>query len=279
MGPVLSEVEFQLFKKLINNSTGISLSDEKKVRFKRTVLTRLHCLGLTSYNAYYRYLRQDREGGGSELNKLINAITVDVTEFFRHPKQFEIMSNVVLPQIITQKNRPKKLRVWSAGCSRGHEAYSIAMLVDDIIGEQKGTWDVKILASDIDTDALRFAYIGKYRSDDIKGIPPKYLDKYFKSGTGEDDGFFLVKKSLKKNVLFRRLNLSHFDFTIKSPVDIIFCRNVMIYFDLETKKRLIDNFFSTLKQNGALFLGSSESLLSLDDRFTLINNSIYQKEN
>jgi chemotaxis protein methyltransferase CheR len=276
---ILSDTEFELFKKLINNCTGISLSDEKKVRFKRKVEVRLHRLGLTSYNAYYRYLRQDMEDDGLELRQLINAITVDVTEFFRHPKQFEIMNNVVLPQITTQKNRSKKLRIWSAGCSRGHEAYSIAMLVDDMVGQrQNGTWDVKILASDIDTDALRFAYIGKYPSNDIKGIPSNYLDKYFESGTEKDDGFFLIKKSLKKNILFRRLNLSHFDFTMKSPVDIIFCRNVMIYFNLETKKLLIDNFFNAMQQGGVLFLGSFESLFGLDDRFTLISDSIYQKE-
>ena len=276
---ILSDTEFELFKKLINNCTGISLSDEKKVRFKRKVEDRLHRLGLTSYNAYYRYLRQDMEGDGLELRQLINAITVDVTEFFRHPKQFEIMSNVVLPQITTKKNRSKKLRIWSAGCSRGHEAYSIAMLVDDMVGQrQNGTWDVKILASDIDTDALRFAYIGKYPSNDIKGIPSNYLDKYFESGTEKDDGFFLIKKSLKKNILFRRLNLSHFDFTMKSPVDIIFCRNVMIYFSSEAKKLLIDNFFNAMQQGGVLFLGSFESLYGLDDRFTLISDSIYQKE-
>ena len=272
----LSEREFELFRHLVKKHIGVSFVHTKKAILQRKLASRVNSLGLESYNAYYRYLLQDKEGGW-ELRRLINTITVDKSAFFRHSKQFELLANVVLPQVATRKNTTKKLRIWSAGCATGQEAYSIAMVVNEMF---KGdhTWDFRILASDVDTDALKFAYRGLYPKESIQQVPIEYLNKYFTKGTGKDSGFFMVKEDLRKKLLFRRLNFVDFDFPFRSLVDIIFCRNVMIYFDIEVKKRLINNFYRILERDGFLCLGASESLIGVDDRFALVGHFTYQKK-
>lgn len=272
----LSEREFELFRHLVKKHTGISFARTKKAILQRKLASRVNSLGLESYGEYYLYLLRDKEGGG-ELRQLINTITVDQSAFFRHPKQFELLANVVLPQVAIQKNTTKKLRIWSAGCATGQEAYSVAMVVNEMFKEDH-TWDIRILASDIDTNALKLAYKGLYPEKSIQQVPTEYLNRYFRRGAGEDSGFFLVREALKKRLLFRRLNFVDFDFPFRSPVDIIFCRNVMIYFDIEVKKRLIDNFFRLLERDGFLYLGASESLIGVDDRFELVGHFTYQKK-
>ncbi len=269
----LSEKEFELFRHLVKKHVGISFVHKKKATLQRKLASRVNSLGLESYSEYYRYLLQDKEGGW-ELRRLINTITVDQTAFFRHPKQFELLVNVVLPHLATRNNTTKKLRIWSAGCATGQEAYSIAMVVSEMFDH---TWDIRILASDVDTDALKIAYSGIYPKECIQKVPMEYLNKYFTKGMGKNSGFFLVREDLRKKLLFRRLNFVDFGFPFRNPVDIIFCRNVMIYFDIEVKKRLIDNFFHILEQDGFLCLGASESLVGVDDRFALVGYFIYQK--
>ncbi len=272
----LSEKEFELFRHLVKKHTGISFTRTKKAILQRKLASRVNSLGLESYGEYYLYLLRDKEGGW-ELRQLINTITVDQSAFFRHPKQFELLANVVLPQVAIQKNTTKKLRIWSAGCATGQEAYSIAMVANEMFKEDR-TWDIRILASDIDTDALKLAYKGLYPKKSIQQIPAEYLNRYFIKGTGKDSEFFLVREALKKRLLFRRLNFVDFDFPFRSPVDIIFCRNVMIYFDIEVKKKLIDNFFRLLERDGFLCLGASESLIGVDDRFASAGHFTYQKK-
>ena len=276
MAPYLSQEEFELFRHLIKKHVGISFSRTKMATLQRKLAPRLSHLGLESYHTYYHYLLHDKEGGW-ELRQLINTITVDQTAFFRHTKQFELLANIVLPQIATQKKTTKKLRIWSAGCATGEEAYSIAMVVNETF-KGTGNWDIKILATDIDTEDLKFAYKGLYPTDSVQQVPSEYLKRYFKKGVGRDAGSYLVRKALRNNILFRRLNFMRSRFPFKSPVDIIFCRNVMIYFDAEVKKKLIDSFFHILERDGFLCLGASESLISIDERFSLVGHSTYQKE-
>ena len=272
----LLEKEFELFRRLVKKHVGVSFVHTKKATLQRKLASRVNSLGLESYSKYYRYLLQDKKSGW-ELRQLINTITVDQSAFFRHPKQFELLVNVVLPQVATQNKTAKKLRIWSAGCATGQEAYSIAMVVNEMF---KGdhAWDIRILASDVDTDALKIAYRGIYSEECIQQVPMEYLNKYFTKGTGKNSGFFLVREDLRKKLLFRRLNFVDFGFPFRSPVDIIFCRNVMIYFDIEVKKRLIDNFFHILERDGFLCLEASESLIGVDDRFALVGYFTYQKK-
>ncbi len=272
----LPEAEFELFRHLIKKHVGISFSRTRKGALQRKLASRLSHLGLETYDEYYKYLLHDKKGG-SELRQLINTITVDQTAFFRHAKQFEHLANIILPQIAAQKESIKKLRIWSAGCSRGQEAYSIAIVVNELF-EADSTWDIKILASDIDTDALKFAYKGLYSRHCVEEVPSEYLNKYFREGVGRNAGFYSVRKELQRNILFRRLNFMDPEFPFKSPVDIIFCRNVMIYFDAGVKRKLIDNFFRVLERDGFLCLGASESLIGFDNRFALVGHSTYQKK-
>jgi len=272
----LSEKEFELFRHLIRKHVGISFARTKKMALQRKLASRMSSLGLESYSEYYRCLLHDKEGGW-ELRRLINTTTVDQSAFFRHTKQFELLASVILPHLATRNNTTRKLRIWSAGCATGQEAYSIAMAVSEIFEEER-TWDIKILASDVDTDALKIAYRGIYPEECMQQqVPIEYLNRYFTKGTGGNSGFFLAREALRKKLLFRRLSFVDFDFPFRSPVDIIFCRNVMIYFDMEIKKRLIDNFFRILGQDGFLCLGASESLIGVDDRFAPVGYFTYQK--
>jgi chemotaxis protein methyltransferase CheR len=271
----LSEEEFELFRRLIREHVGISFSQKKKGILQRKLSSRLDQLGIASYDAYHHYLLHDKKGG-LELRQLINSITVDQTAFFRHAKQFGHLANIILPQIATQKETSRKVRIWSAGCATGEEAYSIAMVVNEIF-EEDSSWDVKILASDIDTDALKFAYKGVYPRHCVENVPSEYLNKHFtEQGHGEGRSYS-VGEGLKKNMLFRRLNFMDPEFPFKSLVDVVFCRNVMIYFDQEIKKKLINSFFHILEQDGFMCLGASESLIGVDNRFTLVGHAIYQK--
>lgn len=272
----LSQREFELFKHLIKKHAGISFSQRNLTTLQRKLASRMNHLGLDSYRTYYHYLLHDKDGRW-ELRQLINRITVDQTSFFRHSKQFEHMANIILPQIMTQKRTTKKLRIWSAGCATGEEPYSIAMVVNEMF-EGVDDWDIKILASDIDTDALKFAYKGLYPRRSVEEIPAEYLKRYFIECVGRDKGFYLVREALRKNIIFRRLNFTGPECPFRVPVDIIFCRNVMIYFDPEFKKKLIENFFQLLEADGFLFLGASESLVGVDNRFALVGHSTYQKQ-
>ena len=202
----LSEKEFELFKQLVKKHVGISVGHTKKATLQRKLAHRLNSLGLESYIEYYHYLLQDKEGG-LELRKFINTITVDQSYFFRHPKQFELLANVVLPHLAARNKTTKKLRIWSAGCATGQEAYSIAMIVNEMF-EVDQDWDIRILASDVDTDALKIAYRGLYPEQCTQQVPIEYFNKYFTKGTGENSGFFLVRKDLKKKCCFAGSTLS-----------------------------------------------------------------------
>lgn len=275
MVPSLSEREYRLFRDLIKRYAGLSYSRQKLPTLQRKLAARLTHLRLDTFISYYRYLLHDRRGA-EELRELIDTITVDQTAFFRHARHFELLANVILPQMERQKQDTKKLRIWSAGCATGQEAYSIAMVVNDTLGSDK-SWDIKILASDIDTASLRFAQKGLYPGDCIEHVPQEYMEKYLDKGIGRNAGFYTVKQVLKEIILFRRINFTGGRFPFMTPVDIIFCRNVLIYFDSTLKKRLIDGFFRILQQDGFLCLGASESLIGLDERFTLVGYSTYQK--
>ena len=270
----LSEKDFNLFQKLVKKKVGISVRPGKKNIFGVKLAHRLRQLGLTSYFAYYRYLLKPE--GIKELRYFVNTVTIDKTEFFRGERQFKFLREHILPELIRQKNKKKRIRIWSSGCSTGQEPYSIAMLVNEMAGIDI-SWDIKILATDINTDSLKFAYLGRYSKKQVADIPSNYLKKYFyKESAGEEESF-QIKEGLKKKLIFRRLNLLMSINRIKGPVDMIFCRNVMIYFDARTRKMISDQFYRLLEPKGYLCLGLSESLLGIDDRFKLMETAIYSK--
>ncbi len=269
-----SEKDFDLFQKLVKSKVGISVRPGKKNILGIKLAHRLRQLGLTSYFAYYRYLLKPE--GIKELQHLANTVTIDTTEFFRGKRQFKLLREHILPELIRQKNKKKRIRIWSSGCSTGQEPYSIAMLVNEMAGIDM-SWDIKILATDINTYSLKIAYLGRYSKKQVEDVPAEYLKKYFHKELVGQEEFFQIKEFLKKRLIFRRLNLLMSINRIKGPVDMIFCQNVMIYFDAGTRKMISDQFYSLLGPKGYLSLGLSESLFGIDDRFKLIESSIYRK--
>lgn len=268
----ITDKEFDLFRGMIYRETGIDLSERKKRLVIARLSKRLRALNLESFTDYYNYLQEDRNAD-SELVLLINRITTNKTDYFREMHHFDYLKQELLPQIINagEKGASRTLRIWSAGCSSGEEPYSLAMTVADTFTKVRG-WDIKILATDLDTDVLGKASQGLYNSMAVSPVPSAYMSKYFRR-SGSD---YEVVPELKNMIYFRKLNLMN-PFPMKKQFDIIFCRNVIIYFDAQTKHELMTKFHQQLKNQGHMFIGHSESLMHMKDKFRYIKNTIYQK--
>ena len=271
----ISEKDFDLFRSLVKREVGVSIRQGRRKMLGLKLSRRLQDLDLSSYFDYYRYLLKPE--GVRELRHLINIVTIDQTSFFRGKKQFEILRERILPEVIRRKIEKKRIRMWSSGCSTGQEPYSLAMLVYEM-DNMDISWDIKILATDANTQSLKIAYLGEYRGDQVAGVPPAYLAKYFHKESKGGEEIFRINGSLKKRLIFRRLNLLMSINRLTEPIDLILCRNVMIYFDSATKKKIIDQFYRLLELKGYLCLGLSESLLGIDDRFALLERAIYRKK-
>jgi chemotaxis protein methyltransferase CheR len=273
--PEISEKDFNLFRSLVKKEVGISIRQGRRKMLGLKLSRRLQHIGFSSYSDYYHYLL--RPELVRELRHLINIVTIDQTDFFRGKQQLEILHKRILPEIVWQKIEKKRIRIWSSGCSTGQEPYSLIMLVYEMDNVDI-SWDIKMLATDVNTYSLKIAYLGKYRADQVTEIPPAYLAKYFRKERSGGEDVFWIKESLKERLIFRRLNLLMSVNQLKRPIDMIFCRNVMIYFNSATKKKIIDQFYHLLEPKGYLCLGLSESLLGIDDRFELIERAIYRKK-
>ncbi len=269
----LTEREFDLFREIIHRETGIALSEKKKRLLVARLSKRLRALNLESFSAYHDYL-QNHPDSEKELSNLINRITTNKTDFFREKHHFDFMLNEMFPALIKQRESSgdKKIRIWSAGCSSGEEPYTIAMTVKEAFSGQHG-WDIKILATDLDTEILARAKNGTYDSATVEPVPPAYLTKYFnRTASGYE-----VIPQVKNMIAFRKLNLMAPQFPMKGLFDVIFCRNVIIYFDAPTKETLMNKFHSYLKPDGYIFIGHSESLMNMKVKFSYMKNTIYRK--
>lgn len=273
----ISNQEFDLLRDLIKKVTGINLSDQKKMLVVSRLSKRLCELGLNNYMDYYTYLTEN-ESGGCEVDNLINRITTNKTDFYRERHHFDFLIDTILPRLYKEGSASgsRRLRIWSAGCSSGEEPYTIATTLREFFKDKPG-WDIKILATDLDTDILSKAMAGTYKADVVQPIPGNLLREYFKRGRGANAGLFQAKDTLKDVIVFRRHNLVYDDLPVRRPFDIIFCRNVIIYFDEATKRNVLNRFYGKLKIGGHLFLGHSESLLGSNEDFELVANSTYRK--
>lgn len=272
----ISNTEFNLLRDLIYKVCGISLADTKKQMVHSRLRKRLHALQFHSFLAYYNHLLED----SSELTNFVNCITTNKTDFFRESHHFQYVRNVILPHYISQANHgliEKKLRVWHAGCSTGEEPYTMAMVLRDTL-RSCGAWDVRLLASDIDTNVLDTATEGVYEEEKVATVPQQYLNKYFIRTNNGGHKQHAITGDIKEMIKFRRINLLEDAWPIRADVrfDIIFCRNVIIYFDHESRCRLFDKFSRILKPGGYLFIGHSESLFGVSDAYTSLGQTIYQ---
>jgi chemotaxis protein methyltransferase CheR len=262
----ISDREFHLFRRFIYEHAGINLSNEKKTLVESRLGKRLRYYSLDSFQEYFDLVNRSSKDG--EYQVAIDLLTTNETYFFREPKHFSFLEKKILPEWKSGQS----LKVWSAASSTGEEAYSIAMLLDDVLGNNP--WE--ILGSDISHRVLKVARRGHYQQNRIDGIPREYLQKYCLRGTQEHHGTLLVDRKLRGKVNFVPLNLKNLPQELGS-FDIIFLRNVLIYFDLETKKQIIKNLVTKMRPYAYLFIGHSESLKGIHDGLKSIIPTVYQK--
>lgn len=267
----LSDGDFNKLRDLIYKEAGIKLGDVKKILMQSRLIKRLRELKLDNFTEYYDYLMDNYN---TEKINFINAITTNKTDFFRENDHFDFMKSKILPDF--EKKREKELRIWSAGCSTGEEPYTIAITLYEYFNG-KVPPEFLILATDIDTQVLDKAQEGNYTADHLAEVDSRYLKNYFNHNVTDHGDFYKVKDQLKEVVYFRRLNLLSDEYPMKKKFDIIFCRNVIIYFDRETQKKLFEKYYHYLKDDGYLLIGHSENITSITDKFILAGRTIYRK--
>lgn len=269
----LSDTEFEKLRDLVFKISGINLASSKKELVVSRFTKRVRTLKLKSFTEYYDLLVSP--SGFSEVQNFINSITTNKTDFFRESHHFDFILSTFIPQVVSSGKRI--VRVWSAACSTGEEPYTIAMVMAKHLVEPHNI-PVKIIATDIDTNVLRTAVKGVYESGVLNTVPEEYLKKYFLRGKGESIGLFKIKDEIKKMVTFKQLNFVASDYPINSTFDIIFCRNVIIYFSPETKKMVINRLFRYLNDGGYIMMGHSETLFNMIDGLVYLKNTVYQKK-
>jgi chemotaxis protein methyltransferase CheR len=270
---VLGEEEFRRISDLVYEHCGINLHDGKKELVRSRLAKRLHQGRFTSFSQYIQHVLEDPTG--KEFSILIDSLSTNLTKFFREERHFEYMRTQLLPRLIKAKESRRQLRVrgWSAGCSSGEEPYSIALtLLEAFAG--RGRWDIRLLATDVSTRILERAQAGVYDRERIEPIPMPLRSKYLITRREGDKERYEVKSALREMVIFRNLNLMK-DWPIRGPLDFVFCRNVMIYFDKPTQARLIRRFYDLLGPGGVLFTGHSESLTGIEHAFKYVQPTIY----
>ncbi|MBD7911707.1 CheR family methyltransferase [Clostridium cibarium] len=268
----ITEKEFNQLARYIKDNYGINLKEEKKI----LLIGRLHTVlaehNLESFSQYYQYLIGDRTGKAAIT--LINKITTNHTYFMRENNHFHYMRENVLPSLAnTIKDRD--LRIWCAGCASGEEAYTIAMILDEFCQREKLCWDKKLLATDISENVLSMAISGIYSKEQVSPLPDRWKKEYLKKY--DEDNFVFIDK-IKDEIVYRKFNLMDSIFPFKKKFHVIFCRNVMIYFDNDTKDKLICKFYDNMEYGGYLFIGHSESLNGGLGGFKYIMPSVYRKE-
>jgi chemotaxis protein methyltransferase CheR len=272
----LTDREFQLLRTLIFEKSGITLNDGKKELVRTRLGSKLRKGGFGSFKDYYNYVVDDRSG--EELVTLLDAISTNLTSFFREINHFNYLRNQIVPEIMGNKRNDgaKELRAWSAGCSSGEEPYSLAFTLTDILRGER-SWDVKLLATDISTKVLARAARGVYTEDQVKTVPNDMASKFLEKTVEDGDRLYRVRPEIKRLIQFKRFNLMTPTFPFKRGFDFIFCRNVMIYFDKPTQQVLINKFFGALAEGGYLLIGHSESLTGVQHRFKYMQPTIYKK--
>lgn len=269
---VITDKEFKQIADYVKANYGIHLKEEKKALVTGRLQGLLTQNNFKSFSEYYDFVVNDKTGKAAV--SFINKITTNHTYFMREPEHFHYFRDKVLPYLGAEVTN-KDLRIWSAGCSSGEEPYTLAMIIDEYFGSEKKNWDSKILATDISLKALEEAKKGIYNNKDIAPVPANWKIKYFKSETAETSS---IVENIKAEVLYRQFNLMTQNFSFKKKFHVIFCRNVMIYFNNETKYELVNKFFDITAEGGYLFIGHAETLNREQTKYKFIMPAVYRKE-
>ena len=267
MEAALSDREFEQFRRFIHEAAGISMSGAKKALVGGRLAKRLQTCGVRTYGEYYELIRDG--GHPEELQTAVDLLTTNETYFFREPQHFDFLAK----RIVTAPRAGRPLRVWSAASSSGEEVYSIAMVLADKLGIA-GAWEV--LGSDISQRVLQKARTGHYPEDRARLMPPDYLKKYCLKGTGKQAGTLLVERSLREKVEFFQANLNE-PLPDIGQFDVIFLRNVMIYFDIDTKRGVMHRLLPALRPGGWFFVSHSENLHGITDALEQVQPAVFRK--
>ena len=267
----LTDEGFEQFTEHIKKNYGVNLQHKKLLvagRLQGHVIKN----NFKSLAEYLEFVLADKTG--KEAAILIDKVTTNHTFFMREVEHFDYFRDFVLPGLVESEHKRKDLRIWSAGCSSGEEPYTLAMIIDNFFGEKKGWWDTKLLATDISTKVLEEALSGIYLNERLTSLPTSWRMNYF---TRIDNERSEIVDRLKNEVVFRRFNLVEKTFNFKRRFHVIFCRNVMIYFDSRTRKELVERLYEHMEPGGYLFIGHSESLMHMKDKFRFLKHTVYQK--
>ncbi len=270
----LTEDDFRQISQIVYDHCGINLHDGKKELIRARLAKKLRAGKFSSFSEYMKHIQSDESGRA--FSDFIDVLSTNLTSFFRENQHFEFLKDTLLPRLIAKKQKSgrERIRAWSAGCSSGEEPYSIAItLLENLPG---GCWDAKILATDISTRILEKAKAGIYAPERVNPVGLQEKRKYLKQTTENGQKAFEVGPALRQMITFRYLNLMN-DWPIRGPLDFIFCRNVMIYFDKPTQASLVNRYWDLLDSGGVLFTGHSESLTGIDHKFKYVQPTIYMK--
>lgn len=268
---VLSDKDFKFICQYVYNVAGIVLNDSKRQMVYRRLTRIVRDRGINSFHEYCRLLKKNPE---EEEDYFINAITTNLTSFFRENHHFEYLANVELPRLVEQ-NSNERIRIWSSACSTGEEPYSIAITLHKALKQYIGRWNIKVLATDIDSNVLAKAKLGVFHDkDDL--LSQRDKECYFKKGTGKNKDKVKANEKLNALLTFKQLNLLN-DWPMEGLFDVIFCRNVVIYFDKSTQQELFLRYYEQLKPGGLLILGHSESLGKCLPYFENVERTVFRK--
>ncbi|MFH1675024.1 MAG: protein-glutamate O-methyltransferase CheR [Pseudomonadota bacterium] len=273
---VLTDEDFENLRSLIYKTCGINLSNAKRELMHARLSKRLREIGVESFREYYQFLT--RGDSKAEMVQLMDAISTNLTSFFRESEHFDYLNEEGFPEIFAGTKSSWRVRLWSAGCSTGEEPYSLGVTLLNYLHLQGlGSLDIKILGTDISTRVLKEALNGVYSEDRVVKIPEADRRRFFDKFKRGEDYYYRVKNSVKDIITFRRLNLME-PFPFKEVFDLILCRNVMIYFDRSHQESLVKKFWDCLKPRGVLMIGHSESLTGIDQAFEYVKPTIYRKK-
>lgn len=269
----LSDKDFKFICQLVYANTGIVLDERKRVMVYRRLMRRTRELAIGSFSEYCRLLSDSKS---NELPNFINAITTNLTSFFREAHHFDYLKNTFIPEHVQSHSKSRRLRIWSAGCSTGEEPYTLAITLMQAMSGIIKQWDAKILATDLDTNVLDTAKAGIYKADRVADIPTAITKRWFKKGKGENEHLLRVEPSLRGLIIFKQLNLLS-DWPMRGPFDVIMCRNVLIYFDRATQEMLVNRYSQLLRPGGLLILGHSESVAKSFSEFKMLGRTLFVK--
>ena len=274
---LMSEGDFAKLSDIIRSECGISLTPAKKVMLTVRLIKRVKALEMDSISQYVRFV-DSPTGKAEELEHMIDAVSTNKTEFFREAEHFDYLAKVAAPMLERESPRCRRdgIHAWSAGCASGEEAYTLAMVFSEY-REAKPGFRFQIMATDISGNVLEEAVRAVYTEREVQAVPVGIRRKYLLKGKGDQSGCYRVAPELRRLVSFRRHNLSDRDFGLKEAVDVIFCRNVIIYLDRKVQENLFHNFHKSMSKGGYLFVGHSETLDGLSDEFTRVAPTIYRR--